>query len=65
MSRSPRPEVVLINHADAMDADSFSNFHVLTFRLVTWIKRKPLTVACANGGRRTGVMRTKGGCRVG
>jgi glycosyltransferase involved in cell wall biosynthesis len=29
---------------DIMDADQFPNFHILTLRLVTWIKRKPLTV---------------------
>ncbi len=29
---------------DVMDADQFPNFHILTLRLVTWIKRKPLTV---------------------
>ena len=31
-------------HFDALDADQFPHFHVLTLRLVTWIKRKPLSV---------------------
>jgi glycosyltransferase involved in cell wall biosynthesis len=29
---------------DVVDADQFPNFHILTLRLVTWVKRKPLTV---------------------
>jgi glycosyltransferase involved in cell wall biosynthesis len=29
---------------DVLEADQFPNFHILTLRLVTWIKRKPLTV---------------------
>jgi glycosyltransferase involved in cell wall biosynthesis len=29
---------------DVVDADQFPNFHILTLRLVTWMKRKPLTV---------------------
>jgi glycosyltransferase involved in cell wall biosynthesis len=29
---------------DLIDADQFPNFHILTLRLVTWLKRKPLTV---------------------
>jgi glycosyltransferase involved in cell wall biosynthesis len=29
---------------DVLEADQFPNFHIFTLRLVTWIKRKPLTV---------------------
>ena len=29
---------------DFLEADEFSNFHIITLRFVTWIKRKPLTV---------------------
>jgi glycosyltransferase involved in cell wall biosynthesis len=29
---------------DVVDADQFPNFHILALRLVTWVKRKPLTV---------------------
>ncbi|HEY6494888.1 MAG TPA: glycosyltransferase family 4 protein [Trebonia sp.] len=29
---------------DVLEADQFPNFHILTLRLVAWIKRKPLTV---------------------
>jgi hypothetical protein len=29
---------------DFLEADQFSNFHIFTLRLVTWLKRKPLTV---------------------
>jgi glycosyltransferase involved in cell wall biosynthesis len=29
---------------DALEADQFPNFHIFTLRLVTWLKRKPLTV---------------------
>jgi glycosyltransferase involved in cell wall biosynthesis len=29
---------------DVLEADQFPNFHILTLRVVTWIKRKPLTV---------------------
>lgn len=29
---------------DILEADQFPNFHILTLRIVTWIKRKPLTV---------------------
>jgi len=29
---------------DALEADQFPNFHILTLRLVTWLKRKPLYV---------------------
>jgi glycosyltransferase involved in cell wall biosynthesis len=29
---------------DAIDADQFPNFHIFTLRLVTWLKRKRLTV---------------------
>jgi glycosyltransferase involved in cell wall biosynthesis len=29
---------------DALEADQFPNFHILTLRVVAWIKRKPLTV---------------------
>jgi glycosyltransferase involved in cell wall biosynthesis len=29
---------------DAVDADQFPNFHIFTLRLVTWLKRKRLTV---------------------
>jgi glycosyltransferase involved in cell wall biosynthesis len=31
-------------HFDVLEADQFPNFHILTLRLVAWIKRKPLTV---------------------
>jgi glycosyltransferase involved in cell wall biosynthesis len=29
---------------DVLEADQFPNFHILTLRIVAWIKRKPLTV---------------------
>jgi glycosyltransferase involved in cell wall biosynthesis len=29
---------------DVLEADQFPNFHILTLRVVAWIKRKPLTV---------------------
>jgi glycosyltransferase involved in cell wall biosynthesis len=29
---------------DVLEADQFPNFHIFTLRVVTWIKRKPLTV---------------------
>jgi glycosyltransferase involved in cell wall biosynthesis len=29
---------------DVLETDQFPNFHILTLRLVAWIKRKPLTV---------------------
>jgi len=29
---------------DVLEADQFPNFHILTLRMVAWIKRKPLTV---------------------
>jgi glycosyltransferase involved in cell wall biosynthesis len=29
---------------DVLEADQFPNFHILTLRLVSWIKRKPMTV---------------------
>ena len=29
---------------DALEADQFPNFHILTLRVVAWLKRKPLTV---------------------
>lgn len=31
-------------HFDVLEADQFPNFHILTLRLVAWLKRKPLTV---------------------
>jgi glycosyltransferase involved in cell wall biosynthesis len=31
-------------HFDVLEADQFPNFHIFTLRMVTWIKRKPLTV---------------------
>lgn len=29
---------------DVLEADQFPNFHIITLRLVAWLKRKPLTV---------------------
>jgi len=31
-------------HFDAIEADQFPTFHIFTLRLVTWLKRQPLTV---------------------
>jgi glycosyltransferase involved in cell wall biosynthesis len=31
-------------HFDAIEADQFPTFHIFTLRLITWLKRKPLTV---------------------
>jgi glycosyltransferase involved in cell wall biosynthesis len=31
-------------HFDAVEADQFPTFHIFTLRLITWLKRQPLTV---------------------